>query len=112
VAGVPAGDADPDRADECLKRSGHTTSGVADAYCLGFAGAPRRDRTGGIPGSLSAEDIETAARLCLAQVPPLRAGDALHLALCQRLNLQLASFDRGLCKAAAHHQVAHQQRVI
>ena len=57
---------------------------------------------------LVAEDFEAAARLCLAP-PPLRAGDALHLALCQRLNLQLASFDRGLCKAAAHHQVAHHQ---
>jgi hypothetical protein len=60
---------------------------------------------------LTAEDFEAGARLCLAQAP-LRAGDALHLALCQRLNLQLASFDRGLCKAAAHHQVAHQQLVI
>ena len=81
-------------------------------FCPGVAGAPRRDRTGGIPGSLAAEDFETAARLCLAQVPPLRAGDALHLALCQRLNLQLASIDLGLCKAAAHHQVAHQLLVI
>jgi predicted nucleic acid-binding protein len=61
---------------------------------------------------LAAEAFETAARLCLAQVPPLRGADALHLALCQRLKLQLASFDRGLCKAAAHHQVAHQQLVI
>lgn len=60
---------------------------------------------------LTAEDFEAAARLCLAQTP-LRAGDALHLALCQRLNLQLASFDRGLCKAAAHHQVAHQHLLI
>ena len=60
---------------------------------------------------LTAEDFEAASRLCLAQAP-LRAGDALHLALCQRLNLQLASFDRGLCNAAAHHQVAHQQLVI
>jgi hypothetical protein len=61
---------------------------------------------------LAAEDFEAAARLCLTQAPPLRAGDALHLALCQRLNLQLASFDRGLCKAAAHHQVAHEQLLI
>jgi uncharacterized protein len=63
---------------------------------------------------LAAEDFEAAARLCMAQAPapPLRAGDALHLALCQRLNLQLASFDRGLCKAAAHYQVAHQQLLV
>jgi hypothetical protein len=57
-------------------------------------------------------ELASAARLCLTQAPPLRAGDALHLALCQRLNLQLASFDRGLCKAAAHHQVAHEQLLI
>ena len=61
---------------------------------------------------LAAEDFEAAAQLCLSQSPPLRAGDALHLALCQRLNLQLASFDRGLCKAAAHYQVAHEQLLI
>lgn len=31
----------------------------------------------------------------------------------QRLNtLHLASFDRGLCKAAAHYQVAHEQLLI
>jgi predicted nucleic acid-binding protein len=42
----------------------------------------------------------------------LPAPDALHLALCQRLNLQLASFDRGLCTAAAHHQVTHHQFLI
>ena len=61
---------------------------------------------------LAAEDFEAAARLFLTQAPPLRAGDALHLALCQRLKLQLVSFDSGLCKAAAHHQVAHQQLLI
>lgn len=61
---------------------------------------------------LAAEDFEVAARLALAQATPLRAGDALHLALCQRLRLHLASFDRGLCKAAAHHQVAHEQLLI
>jgi predicted nucleic acid-binding protein len=61
---------------------------------------------------LATEDFVAAARLCLAQAPPLRAGDALHLALCQRLNLQLASFDRGLCKAAAHHQIVHEQLLI
>ena len=38
--------------------------------------------------------------------------NTLHLALCQRLNLQLASFYRGLCKAAAHYQVAHEQLLI
>jgi predicted nucleic acid-binding protein len=73
-------------------------------------GVLREQRLNTLP--LAAEDFEAAARLCLTQAPPLRAGDALHLALCQRLNLQLASFDRGLCKAAAHHQVAHEQLLI
>lgn len=72
-------------------------------------GVLRAQRLQDVP--LEADDFEAAARLCLAEAP-LRAGDALHLALCQRLNLQLASFDRGLCKAAAHHQVAHQHLVI
>ena len=72
-------------------------------------GVLRANRLQDLP--LAPDDFEAAARLCLAQAP-LRAGYALHLAVCQRLNLQLASFDRGLCKAAAHHQVAHQQLVI
>ena len=73
-------------------------------------GVLREQRLNTLP--LAVEDFEAAARLALTQAPPLRAGDALHLALCQRLNLQLASFDRGLCKAAAHHQVAHEQLLI
>ncbi|MCP9906473.1 PIN domain-containing protein [Cyanobium sp. BA5m-21] len=73
-------------------------------------GVLREQRLNTLP--LAAEDFEAAARLCLTQAPPLRAGDALHLALCQRLNLQLASFDRGLCKAAAHYQVDHEQLLI
>ncbi len=72
-------------------------------------GVLRAHRLQDVP--LTAEDFEAAARLCLAQAP-LRAGDALHLAICQRLNLQLVSFDRGLCKAAVHHQVAHKQLSI
>jgi predicted nucleic acid-binding protein len=73
-------------------------------------GVLREQRLNTLP--LAAEDFEAAARLALTQAPPLRAGDALHLALCQRLKLQLVSFDSGLCKAAAHHQVAHQQLLI
>lgn len=57
--------------------------------------------------SLVAEDFHTAAQLCLdAAAPALRAGDALHLALCRRQRSCLASFDRGLCAAAIHHGVA------
>ena len=70
----------------------------------------REQRLHSLP--LVAEDFEVAARLCLAQVPPLRAGDALHLAVCQRLNLQLVSFDLGLCKATAQVQVAHHELQI
>jgi hypothetical protein len=51
----------------------------------------REDRLQTLP--LAAEDFDTAAHLCL------------------RLNLQLASFDRGLCQAAEHHQVANQQQL-
>lgn len=73
-------------------------------------GVLREQRLHSLP--LAVEDFEAAARFCLAQVQPLRAGDALHLAVCQRLNLQLASFDRGLCKGAARYQVAHHQLLI
>jgi predicted nucleic acid-binding protein len=50
-------------------------------------------------------DFSSAARLCLADGPPIRAGDALHLAICMRSNGCLASFDQGLCAAASHHHV-------
>jgi len=36
---------------------------------------------------------------------PLRSGDALHIALCQRLKSCLVSFDQAMCAAAAHHRV-------
>ncbi|WP_398329986.1 type II toxin-antitoxin system VapC family toxin [Vulcanococcus sp.] len=61
---------------------------------------------------LEAVDFALAARFCLSDPPPLRAGDALHLALCQRQNSCLASFDRALCKAASHHQVAVHQLLV
>ena len=70
----------------------------------------REQRLQSLP--LVAEDFEVGAQLCSAQGPPLRAGDALHLAVCQRLNLQLASFDLGLCKAAAWYQAAHYELLI
>ena len=52
-----------------------------------------------------AADFDVAARLCLTDAPPLRAGDALHIALCQRLKSCLVSFDQAMCVAAAHHRV-------
>ena len=63
-------------------------------------------------GAIAPEESQEAWQRRLLKPPPLRGGDALHLALCQRLNLQLDSFTRGLCKSAAHHKVAHQQLVI
>jgi predicted nucleic acid-binding protein len=57
----------------------------------------------GVP--LESAVLDAAARLCLADAPPIRAGDALHLAICMRSNSCLASFDQGLCAAASHHHV-------
>jgi predicted nucleic acid-binding protein len=56
--------------------------------------------------ALESADFDVAARLCMASAPPLRAGDALHLALCQRHNSCLATLDRGLAEAATHVHVA------
>ena len=55
-----------------------------------------------------AADFDVAARLCLKDAPPLRAGDALHFALCQRLKSCLVSFDQAICVAAAHHRVTEK----
>lgn len=57
---------------------------------------------------LTSGDFDGAARLCLAEAPALRAGDALHIALCQRQKCRLVSFDQAMCAAAAHHRVACQ----
>ena len=53
-------------------------------------------------------DFNTAAHFCLSMSTPLRAGDAVHLATCQRQSSCLASFDRQLCAAAAQHHVSTQ----
>ena len=52
---------------------------------------------------LAADHFEVAARLCLTQAPPLRAGSALHLTLCQLLNQPSARINRGQCKDSAHN---------
>jgi predicted nucleic acid-binding protein len=57
-------------------------------------------------------DFAAAARLCLAGDPPIRAGDALHLAICMRSNGCLASFDKELCAAASHHHVLAEHLLI
>jgi predicted nucleic acid-binding protein len=54
---------------------------------------------------LEAADFETSARLCLEDTATLRAGDALHLAVCMRCRAQLVSFDKAFCAAAANHRV-------
>ncbi|MBM5807689.1 MAG: type II toxin-antitoxin system VapC family toxin [Cyanobacteria bacterium M_surface_10_m2_179] len=61
---------------------------------------------------VEAVDFAVAARFCLSDPPPLRAGDALHLALCLRQNSCLASFDRALCQAASQHRVAVHQLLV
>lgn len=48
-------------------------------------------------------DFESAAKLCDHTAIPLRAGDALHLAICRRTGARLATFDRGLADAALAH---------
>lgn len=54
---------------------------------------------------IEAADFAVAARLCLVEAPSLRAGDALHVALCLRQRCRLASFDKELCTAGAHHRL-------
>jgi predicted nucleic acid-binding protein len=48
---------------------------------------------------MEAADFDAAARLCDASAAPLRAGDALHLAVCRRVKGSLATMDQGLAAA-------------
>jgi len=48
---------------------------------------------------IEAADFEVAARLCDASQSPLRAGDALHLAVCRRSRGSLATIDVALAAA-------------
>jgi predicted nucleic acid-binding protein len=50
--------------------------------------------------TLEAQDFSTARGFCANPTPAIRAGNALHLAVCQRQRGALASFDRHLCDAA------------
>ncbi|MDP2810305.1 MAG: type II toxin-antitoxin system VapC family toxin [Rhodocyclaceae bacterium] len=52
---------------------------------------------------VEAKDFDTAAGLCDQSATPLRAGDALHLAVCRRTGARLATFDDGMSKAAKQH---------
>ena len=51
-------------------------------------------------------DFDVAAALCDQSGVPLRAGDALHVAVCKRIGARLATFDGGLAAAAGHHGVS------
>lgn len=51
-------------------------------------------------------DFDVAAALCDQTAIPLRAGDALHVAVCKRIGTRLATFDAGLAAAASHHGVS------
>jgi uncharacterized protein len=55
---------------------------------------------------LEAPDFETASQLCLDETATIRAGDALHLAVCMRCRGQLVSFDKAFCAAASNHHVS------
>jgi uncharacterized protein len=51
-------------------------------------------------------DFDVAAGMSDHSAVALRAGDALHLAVCRRLGTRLATFDPGLAAAASHHGVS------
>lgn len=50
-------------------------------------------------------DFEIAAGMSDHSAIPLRAGDALHLAVCKRLGTRLATFDARMATAGNHHGV-------
>jgi predicted nucleic acid-binding protein len=55
------------------------------------------------PVPMEAANFEADARLCDASAAPLRAGDALHLAVCRRVRGSLATMDQGLAAAGQMH---------
>jgi len=50
--------------------------------------------------SLAGSAVELVRELQEFKLPPLRSGDALHLAMAKRQSLTIASADQGLTKAA------------
>lgn len=56
--------------------------------------------------NVDAADFDVAAALSDHSGIPLRAGAALHLAVCKRIGARLATFDAGLAAAANHHGVS------
>jgi predicted nucleic acid-binding protein len=51
-------------------------------------------------------DFDVAAGMSDDSMVALRAGDAVHLAVCRRLGTRLATLDAGLAAAASHHGVS------
>jgi predicted nucleic acid-binding protein len=49
--------------------------------------------------AMETAELEAVAKLCDASRAPLRAGDALHLAVCRRVRTSLATMDKGLAAA-------------
>jgi uncharacterized protein len=54
---------------------------------------------------MSPEDVRVAARLVRPIAPKLRVPDAIHIAICLRLDLKLLSSDDDQLKAARFHGV-------
>ncbi len=54
---------------------------------------------------VEAKDFDAAATLCDQIAAPLRAADALHLAVCRRTGARLATFDIGMAAAARQHDL-------
>jgi len=52
---------------------------------------------------VEARDFAAATSLCDQAVASLRAGAALHLAICKRTGARLATFDHGMAAAAQWH---------
>ncbi|MCX8086745.1 MAG: type II toxin-antitoxin system VapC family toxin [Rhodocyclaceae bacterium] len=53
-------------------------------------------------------DFDRATRLCDQAAIPLRAGDALHMAVAKRLGARLITFDAEMAAAARYHGLAHE----
>jgi predicted nucleic acid-binding protein len=86
------------------------TSALAIGVRTGSLSSHERDRaeatldawlvTQGPARSVEPGDADIARRLISATQRPLRAADALHLAIVQRLDACLVSFDKRMCEAA------------
>jgi len=61
---------------------------------------------------VEAGDFDAAAGLCDQVAAPLRAADALHLAVCKRRGARLATFDADMATAAERHNLPCDLLVI